>query len=539
MKILTPCLALLAAALIHACTTTNTKEQASQESTSTATEETAPAQPAQVYTHPIEYFNAVVINNGEPIYDSEELLYIPGWDYTVTNFASTSTICAVSDSGEQLLFIRGTEEKKYQLFAITPTLNESIEFTTISLTDYETATSQSVEVFTQGIEQLDFDALQAKIIAGATNITRANDSLYIATERGNIAFLNKFIAETGEVNEGGGVAYYTLISQLNDNIILLARHRYPAIGVVLVNMKKGQQFALETDGFIHNLHCSPNGRYLALDADGGGDDSQYDPFGTLWLYDLAGDKPALIFTTGLGPVGKNTRLKWVGNEQVLLSTFCRNYRMAINGKTNPAVASAETAAWPFIAGRYEMSLSLAYDGQMVTGYYNNGRFRGDNNFGCSFYFYGKADDSPGPRAVKVNTLNPFALYQQPREGVLRLHSEEGDILSLVANLSAEECWDPQLGWGNIAASPGISFTLSIPEPWQEIRLVNVAKLYFYQAPDEATRMPAYVLKNDPLMISEQQGGWLKASFIGSSATTSGWIKATETRSLAQMAGTDE
>lgn len=135
--------------------------------------------------------------------------------------------------------------------------------------------------------------------------------------------------------------------------------------------------------------------------------------------------------------------------------------------------------------------------------------------------------------IKIKVLNPFDLSKQPRDGTFKLHSEEDDIFYLVAELVGD-CWDPQLGWSEIGGPPGISFVITEKKDWIEIRIADSEKVYFFNEKDESTIRKTYVVKGDPLLISEQDGEWLMATFIGSKSETKGWIKKADTKSFMEI-----
>lgn len=190
-------------------------------------------------------------------------------------------------------------------------------------------------------------------------------------------------------------------------------------------------------------------------------------------------------------------------------------------------------ALPIISGDYDF-LSIATDGDQVTGFYSNDRYRGNPDFGCSFYFYGNLTDSIGYRKIAIQTLNPFDLSSKPREGSLKLHSEEDTNLSIIANLNDGGCWDPHLGWTQISEAPGVGFELYTRLSLLEIRIVKEEKVYFYSDADKTTKRKAYVIKNDPLFILERKGNWLKAIFRGAKSETTGWVKKVKTMSMMEI-----
>jgi hypothetical protein len=195
----------------------------------------------------------------------------------------------------------------------------------------------------------------------------------------------------------------------------------------------------------------------------------------------------------------------------------------------------ETHSLPIIPGRYNNGrLLLASDGKIVTGFYTNGRYEGNPNFGCSFYFFGDMVKPVAERAIEIKTLNPFNLSEKARKGRFALHGEEDDIFSLVANLNGDDCWDQALGFADIGTPPGISFTLAEQKNWLEIRIASAEKVYFYKSAEENTKRKAYVVKGDPLLITKRSGEWLKATYPGTRAETTGWLKLAETKRLQEI-----
>jgi hypothetical protein len=195
----------------------------------------------------------------------------------------------------------------------------------------------------------------------------------------------------------------------------------------------------------------------------------------------------------------------------------------------------EESNLPVVAGIYNGGfLLLAYDGNLVTGFYANGRYQGNPNFGCSFYFYGSSSEQIGDRKINIMVLNPFNLAEEPRQGTFKLHDEEDKIFSLVANLNADDCWDRELGFVDISKDPGIGFELSERKPWLEIRIAAAERVYFHNTTDEGTKRETYVIKGDPLIISKIEGEWLKATFMGEKSAVTGWVKKKDTKSFPEL-----
>ena len=203
---------------------------------------------------------------------------------------------------------------------------------------------------------------------------------------------------------------------------------------------------------------------------------------------------------------------------------------------NGMILKKTSNSMPVISGNYNDNLLfLAHNGDYLTGYYSNGRYQGNPNFGCSFYFYGSSSTQTDERKTVIKTLNPFDLLEEAKQGTFKLHGEEDNIFSLIADLNGEECWDNELGFAEIGESPGISFELNEVKEWSEIRIASSEKVYFHDSNNDSSITKTYVIENDPLLISKNEGEWLMATYIGSNSTTSGWIKKSYTKSLIELA----
>ena len=190
---------------------------------------------------------------------------------------------------------------------------------------------------------------------------------------------------------------------------------------------------------------------------------------------------------------------------------------------------------PVVSGTYNNGLLfLACDGENVSGFYSNGKYKGNPNFGCSFYFYGNNSEQIDNRKINITTLNPFNLSEKPKEGTFKLHDEENSLFSLVANLNGDYCWDKELGFSKIETSPGVGFELTEEKLWLEIRIASSEKVYFYDSSDESTKEKAYVIAGDPLFVSKRDGEWLKVAFVGATSETIGWVKKENTKSLGEI-----
>ena len=184
---------------------------------------------------------------------------------------------------------------------------------------------------------------------------------------------------------------------------------------------------------------------------------------------------------------------------------------------------------PAIAGKYSGSLMyLAVNENEITGFYNNGRYEGNPNFGCSFLFYGSKIDLLDQRKIKITTLNPFNMAEAPREGTLRLHSEENGLFTIVANLNGDDCWDKNLGLADIGTEPGASFELSEEKPYQQVMMV-------------AEETEVYNEAKEPLQITipaqravikiEAVDEWCKVICFADGKPVEGYIKTAQMRSL--------
>lgn len=86
---------------------------------------------------------------------------------------------------------------------------------------------------------------------------------------------------------------------------------------------------------------------------------------------------------------------------------------------------------PAVAGTYDYGrLFLSINGDYISGYYNNGQYQGNPNFGCSFLFSGRRSDLVHKRKINITILNPYQLSQPPKQGTLALHSEDDDLLTI-------------------------------------------------------------------------------------------------------------
>jgi hypothetical protein len=197
------------------------------------------------------------------------------------------------------------------------------------------------------------------------------------------------------------------------------------------------------------------------------------------------------------------------------------------GSTIKATASVRKP----IPGKYaDGPLYIAVNGTEVQGYYSNGRYEGNPNFGCSFLFYGSTAESDGER-MQIHVINPFDLTEKPRQGTLKPHGEEESVFAITANINAEDCWDKQLGFTEISEMPGVGFNLSEEQAWQEIRLVSAEKAFFHNDKTDGSKGSSYVVMNDALLIEEEDDQWLKAHYFNRGKATTGWIKKDEARKL--------
>ncbi|MDW3196500.1 MAG: hypothetical protein R8G66_29260 [Cytophagales bacterium] len=192
---------------------------------------------------------------------------------------------------------------------------------------------------------------------------------------------------------------------------------------------------------------------------------------------------------------------------------------------------SSAATLPAIAGAYDsFRMYVAVDGDQITGFYNNGRYEGNPNFGCSFLFYGKTSDLFKKRQINIQTLNPFDFNEAPRAGTLKLHSEENELFNVVANLNGDDCWDQNLGLSQIGESPGASFELDEAKPYKEMRIA-LEEIPVFDETETQTQLN--VQKDVVVIVLEEFETAYSVIFFTGNGPTEGYINKGKTRKLTE------
>ena len=224
------------------------------------------------------------------------------------------------------------------------------------------------------------------------------------------------------------------------------------------------------------------------------------------------------------------------------------YKLAISnyGHINLEVDKAIESFWFFMpSGTYAPSLYIANNGLngTISGAYINGRYEGNPNFGCSFYFHGNYTDI-SDEGLKITVYNPFDRSEEPGTGLIRHHGHEQKVTIIIQGM-ASDCWDDLLGFANISSDPGVTFQqVGNPNDWQGMYFVDTDKTFFHDDMNESTKRKDYVIKGDLLFeraleyMTESDRSdaylWVKATYIGKNSTTKGWIKRSDVKSLEEV-----
>lgn len=207
------------------------------------------------------------------------------------------------------------------------------------------------------------------------------------------------------------------------------------------------------------------------------------------------------------------------------------YTINEKGELIASTGSESLAKLPAVAGDYDYGLMvLAINGDYLSGYYKNGRYEGNPNFGCSFLFYGDLSNAIEQRKMNIKTLNPFDLTEAPREGSLKLHSEEDEVFSIVAQLNGDDCWDRNLGFTTVSVNPGISFELYKEKNYEEVRLVTKETPLYDEAKNQTSQS---LVPDDVVIVLEGNEEWIQIVCFTEEKPTEGFIKAGNTRRLGE------
>ena len=177
------------------------------------------------------------------------------------------------------------------------------------------------------------------------------------------------------------------------------------------------------------------------------------------------------------------------------------------------------------SGDYDVGLRLAFDSvtKKVTGYFENytGWDESTNNhrFSCIFYIEGFVTgtkfniDTYYPADKESDLIKGYVEITNSKKIKIKLPEEHGG------------CWNVQ----HFADESAI-FAIDQPQQWIQIRYVNVDKAFFYQTKSEASKLKAYIVKNDFVCIQKIEGDWAYCIYYGKK-TSKGWIKLSDLNNL--------
>lgn len=177
-----------------------------------------------------------------------------------------------------------------------------------------------------------------------------------------------------------------------------------------------------------------------------------------------------------------------------------------------------------VSGDYEgLLIGVDPSAGIVTGYYENftgfDQASGKPRFSCIFYLKGSIKGTP------PYTIDTWFPADRTRENLITgsltpAKSDGTEALKIKLPTEHGGCWNVQ----HFADDGGASFQLDVPGKWVAIRVVSAKRAYFYDDAAGTKKRKAYVIRGNPLRVSQSKPGWVYAEFAADGKTTTGWIK---------------
>jgi len=181
------------------------------------------------------------------------------------------------------------------------------------------------------------------------------------------------------------------------------------------------------------------------------------------------------------------------------------------------------------SGEYGSLVIGANEKGKLTGYFSEStglNDKGRPQFTCSFLIVGESSDG---ESINVKTWHPvmggevingtLSTYQRDGEtGVnLKLDGDHGGCANVAPTFKEDE---------------GQDFTLTTAGTWYEVRMVSAAKSFFYTKADTRSKSKAFVVKNDVVRISDEQGVLAQAVYVNDNGkTTRGFLNTKDLYSI--------
>lgn len=176
----------------------------------------------------------------------------------------------------------------------------------------------------------------------------------------------------------------------------------------------------------------------------------------------------------------------------------------------PAQISVTPPEKPALAsGRYKGGLIVAVNGNAISGYYQDASGWDSKveapRFSCEYSFHAQY---AGSDSIPL-TLS----FYETATGVLKILTPEKIAVTLSLNPckneeATTETWEIEKAYPLIA-----------------VKQIAAEKSYFYSAPDTNTQRKAYLVKGDPVEVTDTTKDWYQVTYRGAQSTTKGWIRA--------------
>lgn len=178
-------------------------------------------------------------------------------------------------------------------------------------------------------------------------------------------------------------------------------------------------------------------------------------------------------------------------------------------KEQPSITGGNYGDW---------NMSVAINGDLITGYYDKNLASGSARSECSFLFYGNLSDSANSK-LSIKTLNPSDRSETPMEAILILGNNG---FSISAKFE-KDCWKD-----DIDSDQEMLFEINEMMNYKEIQTISKEATVYWQ-PDEISNYSLSI--GEPVIIVEELEDWVRIVFFTGNGQTEGLIGKEKTRKL--------
>jgi hypothetical protein len=175
-----------------------------------------------------------------------------------------------------------------------------------------------------------------------------------------------------------------------------------------------------------------------------------------------------------------------------------------------------------ITGTYEMGLQVCYNPATgeISGILSvdNSEDKPRVHISCDQYFTGYHHSSDRSNEFSIQSRYPDDTTKETLSlGKLKIGKEEVSIqIDEPGSCGNLNLFDLKYGW---------DFDLEKRDNFIACRIVKASRAYFYSEPNDSTKLKAYVIKDDAILIKRVKDDWLNVAYVNKNGVVKvGWIK---------------